>query len=167
MAEILLVLAERERADREAVLMRGCVEVRDGGVDGELEGTVARGDRLDDLHRVVLVRELAALAALVVLRLQRPVEAVVLDLIVRALVTEERPQVAPAFEVGRRRHVRRHARRIPGIRETEVREPGAARRELGLEAVAGDVASVARRGLPRRLLLAAERIDRVRYEVGS
>jgi len=105
--------------------------------DRELERTLARLHVLFDVDDVrLVVRELAARDAL----LERPVEAVVLQLIVCARAAEERAKRAPAFDRGLRVRARDHLHvRVLRLIEREVHERRAARREIRVEAVAFDV----------------------------
>src|SRR5262249_46517374 len=89
------VLVEGERLDRHAMLLRRVAVVRDRRRDRELEGALAGLHRLFDVDDVrLVVDELAAVLAL----FERPVEAVVLQLIVGVLRAKERPKRTPALD---------------------------------------------------------------------
>ncbi len=149
----------REGLDRRGVPLGRVRQVGQRRRDVHLERALAGADRLDDLHAVVCVREAARLGLL--RRLELPVEPVVLDLVVRRLrgpcPTEQGAQVPPPLVVGRRRHVGGGAVGVPRVGQAQVREPGAARREVRLEAVAVDRAHLAGRRRRRRRAYRARR----------
>ena len=115
-------------------------------LDVKLEGARLGCDGLDDPDVRVLVREAAAARRGRERSIERPRESVVLDLVVlrrrRARCPKERTKVAPALDVGRRRHVFGVALRVARVGQIEVPDARASRRELCLKSVAADRADL-------------------------